>query len=333
MKKRISLIAIFVFLMFTNVHADSFSVDILSFNYTDDAGRNISYDFTSGQMNEPNRIEIPSSAVISYATGESQTTFLWESTIKNTGKVELLTDPGICRFSVPAWHFNGDPEDDYIGDFMSMGAFNASQTQPLNWSYSAKVANFHSSDQQGAPFKFSYWGIGMESWDSLAEVDINCEWYTGWHEGQYYENVLVIIGEVSDEIEDESWSNEPVVIYDLDPAITQVELKLQVQNGTTCSGYYRINDQSQWQTVFENIEAPYDIPGFPALFPTLEIENGAETSDLVKFEMAELARINHWWLQTCDDYSDNCMGTDINEDGIVDWDDFFIFVQYWLTNL
>lgn len=316
------------------LQAAPFSVDIVWMRYFDDTGRDIVYDFTDGVVNYENTIEIPASAVAGRASGEPDAVFLWESTVHDPGSLDLLTDQGLSRLSVPVWHFNGNPDDDYIGDFASLGAWNCAQTAPQNWTYRVRVTNFSNPDiADTAMFRFNYVAAGLGSWDAPSECYVHAEWFTGWHEGVFYENALVVRAEVDDEVQDEEWESEPIIVQGLDPLTDAVEFKLRIRSGTSFSSYFRINDDD-WRTICENYQTPYAIPGFPMMFPTLEIENGVQNPALNKFQMAELAAISGWW-QADDCVYDNyfCQGADINQDGEVDWTDLVLFAEHWCTVL
>ena len=254
------------------------SIDILEVNYVDDAGRQLDYTFDDGSLIDIDRILFPLSAITSHAEGEEYTDFLWESTIHQTGSLDLRNDLGLSRFSVPYWQSNGDPDQDLDSeDFVSLGAFDASWTFPMNWSFSAKVTNFqHHIDGEHPADRYFAWQVGVGAHEAQADCAINAEWYTGIHEGVFYDDTLVIRGEISNEVTDEDWESEPIVITGLNPLTDQIECKVQIVNGTMFSAYYRINDAAEWTTICENIERPYPIPGFPQMFPTVKLANGVQ---------------------------------------------------------
>ncbi len=96
--------------------------------------------------------------------------------------------------------------------------------------------------------------------------------FTGWHEGTYYENILHLWAEIDSEhgriVRAES---EEVLLTGYDPASTVVDIRVKVTGGQTATMDYRIND-SDWQSLWSHTIAAGRMLGFIGQFPYVALE-------------------------------------------------------------
>ena len=78
--------------------AQDYKLNVGWIHYKDNSDREISYDFSSGVMDEYGVVTIPSDAVISVPPSESDTTFLWEP---GFGEQEVVLKDGYYEMSIP----------------------------------------------------------------------------------------------------------------------------------------------------------------------------------------------------------------------------------------
>lgn len=176
--------------------------------------------------------------------------------------------------------------------------------------------------------------------DPKTSPKIQAAWFTGFHDGQYYENVLALKGEINVGDGILNFEGDHVFLTGLDPKATTVDAKIEVQNGATVHMYYRINDET-WQTLWQYTISGDRMPGFPGLFPYLSMESGyvyfdvpgdfdgddmVALSDLAILASAWMADSSQpQWNPICDL---NCPG-----DGRIDMFDFAKLAAQWETFL
>ncbi|WP_028314233.1 hypothetical protein [Desulfatibacillum aliphaticivorans] len=242
---RFVCIGLTLLLCLAGTHALAFSVDIDSFDYTDNLNRTIAWDFSGATTNdlytpawnsEGVTLEIPDGNVT--LSNEEHGDFYWET---NNG--DLAVDVANSLYSV-----------EVLGDdgFVSIG-WGADLIAPATvWEWEARFTNFTGVDF--TPGRFYSFQVAAGSWDLKEVAPSVCGvWYDGEINGVQKESALVLqtgIAPADDAPSSLSWDFEPcsgggLILENMDPATTTIDLKISISNDArTLTSYYRINSDN-----------------------------------------------------------------------------------------
>ncbi|NQT20501.1 MAG: hypothetical protein HQ592_12400, partial [Planctomycetes bacterium] len=144
--------------------------------------------------------------------------------------------------------------------------------------FEATITNFQNVSREQYYFDV---GVGLGSWEPGPQPELWATWFTGMHEGTLYENVLVLGVGVYDESTGEEWESAEIVLEELNPSTTTLDLKVEITGGTTFSASYRVNDGAgPWQPLWQHTITQGQMRGIPELFPYLCMETGYESTGL-----------------------------------------------------
>ncbi|KPK77273.1 MAG: hypothetical protein AMJ79_03765 [Phycisphaerae bacterium SM23_30] len=248
---------------------DPFSVDISYIYYQDNAGREIDYDFSAGTINAQDEINLPVGAIISTAADDAITGFKW---MPADGDIEqeLFSGYAAAYIAQP----QAGQETDGVLALLPVGT---EGSPAADWTMQMTIGPFSGVDQVEYLYEIE---VGAGSYDDdIIWPAIIVEWFTGTYEGTYYDHALVLSGYVEDSSTGQEWETDPVILTGYDPAITNIDLRIEVDGGTEISGSYRINNEP-WELDAFELSLPSGIMyGFPELYPFIGMFSEAEDED------------------------------------------------------
>ncbi len=174
------MIIMFFSVIFMSVagHLWAFSVDVSNLSYSDDSGRSVIYDFSSGTVSN-NAIQLPESSIISRDTGETGTTYIW-------GQVTGMSAISLSLDSVGKKATVGPvTEGEGVAILYADGTLPPQSTAPT-WNYSLELSNFNFNTDVDGAYLFEI-GLGRdeESGGSYNEAFVSVKWVKGYFDGIY----------------------------------------------------------------------------------------------------------------------------------------------------
>ena len=255
-------------------------ISLADLKYQDSAGRNINYDFSSGQIIKETSyfdgaeyIDIPKQFITGRGSEEAATSFLWGE-IPHSKETDPILKSGSLFIAIDKAEQTGES----VGGVWAMGA-NCSQPLcadlsdgPLDWSFEVRIKDFSGTDLENHSLELDV-GAGTADIDFTGfNPSVYVVWFKGWHEGIYYDNVLILGANVEDDSTNTEIESDEIILLGQDPAATILDIKLTVSSGTTFIAQYKLND-GPWQKIWQHTINRGNMPGFPDLKPYVSISN------------------------------------------------------------
>ncbi len=245
-----------------------YSVDVKHLSYSDDSGRQVSYDFSAGTVAN-DAINLSSLAdVVTQPTGESTaTTYFWgQAPGLPPANVTLDTEGGKATIKPAVEGAEGVTVLYSSPEALPAGA------DPASWFYSLELANFNIDLNAQKAYRLEM-GLGSDS-DGYNEAHITVTWVKGYCDGVLYaDNTLIIQGEIQNS-GNQIWGSDPIVRTGLDPTTTTLMFDLSVENGNTLYASVAINGEGMQNLTGETGQtlAEGQFLRFPDLFPFIYME-------------------------------------------------------------
>ncbi len=225
---------------------DSFICDVDWIKYEDNVGRDIYYDFSSGQMNDNGQVILPSESIRSAPSTESDSVYSWLYNPQRDLRAGLID--GAYRVWTP------QAEDDAV----TLGTaylFSTSSTPngSKEWEMTARFSNFKNMNQQQYYYGF---GVGCSSSQlGFFTSSFRISWFSGLMNGKAYHNALRLNATLDNNYESGVnkyyWElleddNNPDLLEGYNPDTVIIDTRCKVSNnGLTIEGFYRINSDSE----------------------------------------------------------------------------------------
>ena len=253
----------------TATTAAAFSVDVGNFQYSDDSGRSVLYDFSAGTASG-NAINLSELAnVVTPPNGETGVTYFWGNAPGVPAVTVLLdTTAGTATVSPAA------AGDDGVAVLYASPAALPAGADPVAWSYSLQLGNFNVDMTAQKAYQFDF-GLGRDesSGGPYNNATVNVVWVKGYWDGTLYpENTLIIQARVQNGDAD-FWTSTPVVRTGLDPAATALAFSLAVTGGNHFAATADINGDGAASLGEYTLNAGQgSFQRMPDLFPYLSLE-------------------------------------------------------------
>ena len=228
-------------------------LDMSRLYYKDSAGREINYDFSSGTATGKT-ITLPGSAIVSRPPEENSATFEWGNFLANDFLLSLDTTAKVATHRTQS------------DAFATLGASGGYGGPADEWEFSVSLRNFVFS----SPYDHSF-SIGGGSSSQAVSPSIDAGWFTGWHEGVYYDKVFHISANIENDFDEgSSWSSQSLLLYGIDPATAAIDCSLTIQGAQTFVASCRINN-GEWMEVGRHTIASGSMSAFGELLPYLDL--------------------------------------------------------------
>jgi hypothetical protein len=234
-------------------------LDISNLYYKDSAGREISYDFSSGTISG-NQIIFPNSAILHRPPSEVGAIYVWEYVGNGALSLSLNTTEKVCTLRT-----NSDGT-------AAIGASGDGGVPGINWQFTVSLTNFLFADMDGG-YGFS---VGGGSSSPAISPSIDAGWFTGWHDGTHYDKVFHISAIIEDDFNNNSWSSQTLLLYGIDPTTTVADFNIEVQNGHLFIASYRINS-GQWVEIGRHSISSGSMISFDDVLPYVSIYASTES--------------------------------------------------------
>jgi len=332
-------IVVISFSTFPTIGQD-FSLEIDRLIYSDGNGLTVDHGFNvSAQDPAPNQYIIPSSDV-------SATDPFWDSASIYWGGAGELAEQLSNSLTGDSFRMAlahptiAEPEPSGLS---AMGSFSLGPVPPASDTWSAQV-RLNDFANVGRPQVFHDFGIGSGQFGDRSTLNLGGTWFTGTFGGVDYDNVLALTMEatvIEGGIEVHQWESHPdglpLLLFGLDPATVQLDLRIAVTGGTMLAGQYRVNsdDPADWNTVAEHT-LPAGLPpatGYFGHVPLVELlADFATTPGDADFNNAvdanDLQTLAANW-QAAGAWVDG----DFNGDGLINLIDLGLLASTWMTGV
>ena len=244
-----------VWALAASAFAADYSIDIRSFSYGYGTTEH-TLDFSLGaDFTHPH---------VDPATGMDLS---WQDFIE-PGVSGWVGSDGVYRLSVPQAVAPPPPPGATSG---IVGAGTLVGGAPLNWHVSAELTNIQNATTPG---NFYLAGVGGDNLDRAAPgVKLYAEWFNGNDHGVAVDHALELVAQVR--VGGYSWRGGDVVLTDLNPADTTIELRVDVSDdGRTYTGSYRLDHAPLWTVAYTHTlpaSVVGTLPGFYGTFPLVSM--------------------------------------------------------------
>jgi hypothetical protein len=260
--------------------AGAFSVDVDNLTYSDDSGRWVEYDFSSGTVGTAvaNAILLDgltlasegTSPVVIRPTGETGTNYLWgqaPGVPLPAVNVSLNPTTGRATLTMPTGAMEG------VALLYAGGMPAPSPTTGAGWFYSPTLTNFQLDLDAQKAYSFSIGLARDESSGLFNHAMVDIVWVQGFFEGTMYNAPTLIIQARVENGENDLWESTPIVRTGLDPATTTLMFDLSVSNGNNFFAAVKINNEDMTNLGEYTLTTEQgSFVRFPDLYPYIYME-------------------------------------------------------------
>jgi len=241
-----------------------FIADVSQVYYCDSTGREINYDFSTGTADAQGNITIPNAAVTKRPAAEAQTTYLWEL-IQSDEPVSQVLDTQAGAATLSSWDGGA-----------ALGANGQTAAAAPTWKMEAAFTRFDIVKISGCYYEVT---VGTGAYDDGLDPHVCADWFSPEGTSQW---ALGIYMGFENGLTGSEWQSAPVILRNLDPAATSLDLRVESASGTTMKGAYRLNGGT-WVSLGQRAVAGGRMAGFPTRFPVvwMSVDQAGGLPDLV----------------------------------------------------
>ena len=249
---------------FVTVGRMPYIVDLSRFYYSDTMGRLIDYDFSAGTADPDGSITIPDAAVTGRPAAEALTDYAWEVIQDEYPVTQVLdTQAGVATFS--SWDGGA-----------ALGATGPTAAAASTYRIEASFSRFDIVKTDLLYYEVS---VRTGAWEDGVDPNVCADWFSPQGSDQW---ALALYTGFHNRLTGSEWHSTPVILRNLDPAATTVDLRVESVGGTVMKGAYRLNGGA-WVSLGQHSVTGGRTEGFPTRFPCvwMDVAGAEEVPDLV----------------------------------------------------